>query len=100
MNQHVQAVAVQHQPLDNGLKLLGRADDLDVGNRMWADWLVAESADLDWALLAEDGAEPLGRRAGLCRIVVDMRVIATVGDRVWGVAHRRSSCGWRLFHEM
>jgi hypothetical protein len=60
---------VQHQPLDDGLKLRGREDDLDVGDRMWADGLVAEAADLDRALLAE-GVEPLGRRAGACRMVV------------------------------
>src|SRR5262245_21735364 len=98
MDQHVQAVAVQHQPLDDGLKLRGREDDLDVGDRMWSDRFVAEPANLDRTLLAEGGAEPLGRRAGPCRIVVDMRVIAAVPDRVWGVTHRRSSCGWGLFH--
>ena len=42
----------------------------------------------------------LGRRAGACRIVVNMRVIATVRDRVGGVAHRRSSCGWGPCHWM
>src|SRR2546427_12992993 len=49
---------------------------------------------------AEGGAEPLSRRAGACRIIVDMRVIATVRDRVGGVAHRRSSCGWGPCHWM
>src|SRR5512132_3982367 len=68
MDQHIQAVAMQHQPLSDGLKLLGREDDLDVGDWMWADRLVAEPAELDLALLAEDSAEPLGSRARPCRI--------------------------------
>src|SRR5215510_11317574 len=98
MDQHVQAVAVQHQPLDDGLKLLGREDDLDVGDRMRADRLITEPADLDWALLAEDGAEPLGCRARPGRIVVDVCVITSVLDGVGGVAHGSSSYGWGPFH--
>src|SRR5262249_49466380 len=86
------------QPLDDGLKLLGREDDLNVGDRMRADRLVAEPTELDLALLAEDGAEPLGRRARPLRIVVDMRVIASVLNRVWGIAHRSSSYGLGPFH--
>src|SRR6266705_1886584 len=56
VNQHVKAIAVQHQPLDNGLKLLGLEDDLCVGDRMRPDRLVAEAAELDPKLLSDDGA--------------------------------------------
>src|SRR5262249_46377515 len=46
MDQHVEATAVQHQPLDDGLKLLGSEDDLGIGDRVWSDRLVPQAADL------------------------------------------------------
>src|SRR5256885_12374666 len=93
MDQHVETVAVEHQPLDDGLKLVGLEDDLSVGDRMRPDWLVAKAAELDLELLADDGAHALGGRTRLLRIVVDVRVIASVRD---GVGHQATSAAPRF----
>src|SRR2546422_2933489 len=60
---------------------------------MRPDRLVAEAAELNPELLSDDGAEPLGGRTRLFRIVVDMRVIAPVRDGIGGVGHRALLAG-------
>src|SRR5437870_6049371 len=94
-----EAVAVQHQPLDDGLKLIGPEDDLRVGDRMRSYRSVAEPAKLDLELLADDVTQPLGGRTRPGRIIVDMRVIAPIRDGVGGVGHGHAPCRPRYASE-
>jgi hypothetical protein len=79
---------VQHQPFDDGLKLFGPKDDLGVGDRMRTDRLVAEATELDIETASDDGAQPLGCRACLFQIVVNVRMVAAVRAGSGDVAHR------------
>src|SRR5438034_4794784 len=74
------------------LELFGLEDDQDVGDRVRPDRPVAETVDLDAEFLIDRGAHPFGDRAGLFRVVIDVRVITQVLHTLPGrIAHAATS---------
>src|SRR5579883_3510729 len=75
MDKDVEAGAVQHQPRQQVRQFLGGEGDLIHRPRMRADRLVVPSADPGLEALADRGAQPRRKRAGV-GVIIDMRVIA------------------------
>src|SRR5438128_6455120 len=73
MDQHIQSIAIQHQPGNHFAKLIGRKSDLIHGLQMRADEFVMPPPEL-YIKLSQSFAHP---RSRLLRswIIVDMRVI-------------------------
>ena len=99
MHQHVEPGAVQHQIRDDMLELVRLEYDERVADRVRSARHVAELFDLDWELLAEGGAHLLGDGARFGHIVIDMSVIAQIGDGLRGLlGHRAHSL--QVFHDI
>ena len=64
------------------LKLVGLKNDQDIGDRVRPDRRVAEAVDLDREFLADPGAHLFGDGPRLCRVVIDVGMIAEVPDRL------------------
>jgi hypothetical protein len=75
MDQHVETLAVQHQPRHDSLELLSLEDDVELRDRVRADRLVAEGSGLDSELADDRVTQPLGERPG-GGVVINMGVIA------------------------
>src|SRR6201997_4614201 len=99
MDEYVEALAVQHQPRDDVLKLPGLEDDAELRDRVRTDRLVAEGSGSDGEPVDDRLTQPLGGRpAGL--VVIDMGVIAFEFGH-WGplsglgglCSHLRMRCG-------
>ena len=91
MDQYVEPLAVQHQMGHDMLELVGLENDQYIGDRVRPDRRVAEAVDLDRELLAERGAHSLGDGARLCRVVVDVGVIAQIRDGLLGILGHRAA---------
>jgi len=75
MNENVEALAVQHQPGHDVLKLFGPEDDRELRDRVRTSRLVAKGSGLDGELADERVAQPFGGGPG-GGIVIDVSVIA------------------------
>ena len=67
------------------LELVGLEDDQNIGDRVRPDRRVAEAVDLDRKLLLDCGAHSLGDGARLCRVVINVGVVAQVRDGLRGL---------------